>query len=177
MDRQDVNPGDSMPAAWIRRGCRRSRRMRKSANGTLRPVQLRPDATAAQAQILDPQRRKQLARRLEKRCHRQPRSPRSRLSVLEADGRSEGDSAVQRLRQMHAEAVTLLMRNGVDETLARDRRRAGTSSAYSPRHGWILKCLSAQQSSRHRPRTGRRRSRRRALAIVSDGVRSSSASA
>ena len=51
--RQEVRPGDSMPAAWTTRAFSRSRRIRKSANDSVGRVQLRADPAARQPQVAD----------------------------------------------------------------------------------------------------------------------------
>ena len=62
----------------------------------LRRVELRPDAAAAEPQIVERQLRQQLARRLEEVLDRDPIVLVVVLAVLEADGRAERDVAVDR---------------------------------------------------------------------------------
>ena len=70
--RQDVSPGESMPATWIRFATTCVRGDLEIGKGAIGRAQLRPDAATAKAQVLERHLRQQASRRLEEVLERLP---------------------------------------------------------------------------------------------------------
>ena len=115
IDRQEVSPGESMPAAWISAGWFWSGRIMKSANDSpggcsLARMPVPPSARSCRVTVGQEQ-----ADRLQELLDRQAVAFVVVLPRLEARRGTEQHVSAERLRQVHAEAVARRQRHGIDQ--------------------------------------------------------------